>query len=268
MNITIDGANFAVRDEGRGPAMVLLHGFPLANEIWDAQAAALVPSARVVRFDLRGLGISAATPGPYLMEALAGDVLEIIDALGIERAVLVGHSLGGYVALAFYRMFAERCAGLAFVCSRPGADDPATARGRRVLAEAVERERAAPLVAAFVPRYFAPAVYGRWSELVARATAIVERTDRRGAAALLRGMADRVSADDILGDIDVPVQIVAGRWDAIIALDEQRAFAAAIAGAELEILECGHMPQLEAPEALSGALVRFAAGVSSRADRR
>src|ERR1700681_2240551 len=108
MQVNIDGTQFDVLDQGGGPALVLLHGFPLAKETWDAQAASLAARARIVRFDLRGLGATTATPGPYLMKQLAGDVAEILAALDIERATLIGHSLGGYVALAFFRMFAER----------------------------------------------------------------------------------------------------------------------------------------------------------------
>ncbi|HMD01318.1 MAG TPA: alpha/beta hydrolase, partial [Candidatus Baltobacteraceae bacterium] len=139
MRLGIDGTEFEVRDEGRGTAVVLLHGFPLAMETWDAQAAALAANARVVRLDLRGLGRSGVTPGPYLLEQVAGDVAGVLDALGIERAVIVGHSLGGYVAFAFYRMFAERCMGLGFVATRGSADDPQQVRSRIEMAERMER---------------------------------------------------------------------------------------------------------------------------------
>ena len=122
---TFDGTRLAVLDEGAGPAIVLIHGVLLAKETWDAQAAALARHARVVRIDLRGHGASGVPPGPYLMETLAGDVLDVLDALGIERATIVGHSLGGYVTFAFYRMFAERCAALGFVSTRAAADDAA-----------------------------------------------------------------------------------------------------------------------------------------------
>jgi pimeloyl-ACP methyl ester carboxylesterase len=257
MQLTLDGARFEVLDEGAGPAIVLLHGFPLAKETWDAQAAVLRSRARVVRFDLRGLGSSGVTPGPYLMESLAADVAAVLDALRIDRVILAGHSLGGYVAFAFYRMFAERCSGLGLVCTRSEADEPAVAAAREELADRAERDGIAAVRDAVLPRCFAPAYYAAAADGVARVRNIVERTDPRGAAAMLRGMAARVSASDLLEEIAVPAGVVAGRGDLVVPETESRALAAAMPDAEYVGLACGHMPQFEAPEALTAALLRL-----------
>lgn len=263
MQLTLDGARFDVRDEGTGSAVVLLHGFPLAKETWDVQAAHLRGSARVVRMDLRGLGASEVTPGPYLMETLASDVAGVLDLLGIERAAVVGHSLGGYVAFAFYRLFAERCLGLGIVGSRPTDDAPEVAAARLELATRAEAEGMAPIAEAFVPRYFAPAFYARSPAAVGLARATIERTDARGAAAMLRGMAARVSSEDLLAEIDVPVRIVAGAEDAFVAPAILAAMAARIPRAELDVLPCGHFPQMEAPDALSASLDRLLAAANA-----
>jgi pimeloyl-ACP methyl ester carboxylesterase len=262
MHLDIDGARFDVLDEGTGPAIVLLHGFPLAKETWNAQAAQLRSNARVVRFDLRGLGATSVTPGPYLMESLASDVAAVLDALGIERAIVAGHSLGGYVAFAFYRLFAERCLGLGIVCSRATADAPDVAAARYTLADRAEGEGIAPVLEAFVPRYFAPGIYATRPDLVARAQAIAERTDPRGAAAMLRGMAERVSSEDLFAEIDVPVRVVAGTEDAFVAPPLLQAIAGGIRGAELDALACGHLPQFEAPDELGASLARLVAAAS------
>jgi pimeloyl-ACP methyl ester carboxylesterase len=254
MQLDIDGARFDVFDEGHGPALVLLHGFPLAKETWDAQARALAASARVIRFDLRGLGTTTPTPGPYLMEQLASDVAAVLDALGVERAVVAGHSLGGYVTFAFYRMFAERCAGLGLICTRASADDQAGAAGRLALADRAEREGIEPVVESFIPRFFAPQVYRERPDIVERTRSLMHRTDPRGAAATLRGMALRVSSEDLFEEIDVPVRIVAGAQDALIRCERAAEMAAAIRGAQLDRLDCGHLPHYEAPDALASSL--------------
>jgi 3-oxoadipate enol-lactonase len=259
VRIQLDGAQFDVLDEGRGPALVLLHGFPLSKETWDEQAAALAPLARVIRFDLRGLGSTTATPGPYLMEQLAGDLLEVLDALGVDRAVVAGHSLGGYVALAFYRMFAERCAGLGLVASRFSADTAERATLRLALAERAERDGMAPVAAALLPALFAPQVYSRGSELVARAAATIARTDPRGAAAMLRGMAARIDSRDLLAEMELPVTLLAGREDALVPLEELEEATAALPDATLEVLPHGHMLPAEDPAAVSAALARLIA---------
>ena len=247
-------------DEGRGPAVVLLHGFPLSKEIWDAQAAALAPAARVVRPDLRCLGRSSVTAGPVLMETLAADVAGILDALGIERAVIVGHSLGSYVAFAFLRLFAERVAGLGIVCGRPDADDDAGRSRRLALADAAESDGIGPVIEFYLPRLLAPDAYRDRPDVVDAVAAICRRTDPRGAAALLRGMALRVAAHDILTDVAVPVAIVAGGADQLIPSDVQATMARALPRAAITVAaSAGHLPQLESPAQVSSALQRLLA---------
>ena len=263
MRIAVDGTFFDVTDEGRGVALVLIHGFPLAKETWDAQALELASRARVIRFDLRGLGASSVTPGPYLMEALAGDAAGILDALDVGEVVLAGHSLGGYVALAFWRMFAERVRGLGLICTRAGADDDATARGRLELAQRAERDGMAPIVDAFLPRFFGPPIYSEQPQLIERMRVLVERTNPQGAAAMLRGMAARVSSEDLLAEIDVPLRVVGGRNDTLIPVERSQEIAAAVRGARLDVLECGHLPLYEAPQALTASLDGLLAEVAA-----
>jgi pimeloyl-ACP methyl ester carboxylesterase len=252
-----DGTPLAVSDEGRGPAIVLIHGVLFAKESWDAQAEVLARHARVIRFDLRGHGASGVPAGPYLMETLAGDLFDILESLGIARAAIVGHSLGGYVAFAFYRMFAERCSALGLVCTRAAADDDAGANFRYELAERLEREGIAPAVEAFAPRSLAPRAYLEHPEIDARVRAMISRTDPRGAAAMLRGMAARVSSDDLFEEIDVPVGIVAGTQDAVVPMPFSEAMAVGIRGAELTVLDTGHVPLYEDPDGVTGALERL-----------
>jgi pimeloyl-ACP methyl ester carboxylesterase len=250
--------------EGEGPAIVLIHGFPLAKETWDAQAAVLAKRARVVRFDLRGLGKSSVPPGPYLMETLASDCSDVLDALGIERATIVGHSLGGYVAFAFHRLFSERCAGLGLVCTRAVDDDAPTAAARYELADRAEREGIEPVVASYLARYFAPAFYEKHPEVVAKAEAVLRATDPKGAAAMLRGMAARVPSDDLFDEIAVPVRVVAGTQDALAPLALSESIAAGIPGAVLERLDCGHSPLYEEPDALTDILASLLDDVEAR----
>ena len=136
--VSVDDARLDIDDRGTGDAIVLLHGFVLTRDIWNAQADALSKTHRVVLPDLRGMGRSTASHGPYLMESLAGDIAAALDALGIERASIVGHSLGGYVALAFARMYVERVERLALVGARLGEDAPERARFREELADRIE----------------------------------------------------------------------------------------------------------------------------------
>jgi pimeloyl-ACP methyl ester carboxylesterase len=252
-----DGVRLDVRVDGGGvAAVVLLHGFPLTRDVWDVQAEALARTHRTIRPDLRGMGASGVGDGPYLMETLAGDVAAILDALGVERAAVVGHSLGGYVALAFARMFSERLTHFGLVCSRLAADTREQASARRELADRIEALASIePAIDAYVPRLLAEKTALQHPELVERARELARTTTPKGAAAMLRGMAMRVGGDDIAPDIAVPSLVLTGGADAILptaeAQENARAF---VRGHFVNCEASGHLPMLEEPERVTRAI--------------
>ncbi len=259
---TIDGIRFAYDDAGSGEVLVLLHGFPLDRTIWDDQFSVLAQRCRVVRLDLRGSGESAAGSGPALMETLAGDVCGLLDALNIERATIAGHSMGGYVALSFFRMYAERVAGLALVASQVGPDTPQRRAERDRLAAVIAAGGMAPVAAALTS--VDPAV-------TQRVRTIARRQDAAGAVAQILGMKERVDSADLLVDIDVPSLIVAGADDPLIPVATLQQTAQALADVEFcELANCAHLPMLEAPQATTAALDRLIArcAVSRATDSR
>jgi 3-oxoadipate enol-lactonase len=272
MTLTIDGRRIGYDDTGgAGAPVVLLHGFPLDRTVWDEQLDALIAArARVIRIDLRGCGESEPSDGPALMEALAGDVAGVLESLHVERAALVGHSIGGYVALAFFRMYEERVAGLALVASHVAEDasrnanaDPTQrelAAGRDDLAARLERDGTMDAaVESYLPRYFAPRAYRERPELVERVRAIMQRQSARGCAQLVRGMKERLDSHDLLEDVRVPALVIAGAHDAYLKPQTLRETAAAMGGAAfVELDGVGHLPMLEAPAETANALATFA----------
>jgi len=261
MRVTVDDATIDVETAGDGSAILLLHGFPLSREIWDAQAAHLQQTARVIRPDLRGTGRSTTSDGPYLMEALAGDIAAVLDAMQVESVTVIGHSLGGYVAMAFARMYAERVSRLALVCSRLCADAPATAKEREELADRCEEKNSMePVLQTYLPRLFAPETSRRHPEIAARVAGIIRSNDPRGAAAMLRGMAQRSASDDIAGDLHMPVLVVSGKHDLIVPAAEIASVAQIFPrGETLQMAGSGHLPMLEQPAELSEGLALWLA---------
>ena len=268
--VTIDGHRVGYDDSGGdGVPLVLLHGFPLERALWDAQMPALA-GTRVIRVDLRGCGESDPSDGPALMELLAGDVAGVLDALHVERAALVGHSVGGYVSLAFFRMYAERVAGLALVASHVAADaahNPNADEAQRTLGasrdaliarlEAENMMEAA--VESYLPRYFAPSFYAAHPDVVERTGVMMLRQNPRGCAQLQRGMKERLDSHDLLDDIRVPALILAGELDAYINPATLRETAAALREGEFVQLDgVGHTPMVEAPDRTADALAAFA----------
>jgi pimeloyl-ACP methyl ester carboxylesterase len=271
MQKTIDGVRLAYDTAGSGTALVLLHGFSLDRSMWDAQFDALARVCRVIRIDLRGSGESGCGVGPALMETLAGDVFGLLDALGVERAIVAGHSMGGYVALAFFRMYAERVAGLALIASQVGADTPERASWRRALGATVTAHGMTPVVDTVLDGMLAPSFAAAQPALVERIRTVIARHDPVGAAAQIVGMKERLDSADLLADIAVPALIVGGMRDRLIAPALLEQTAAAIADCEYVALpEVGHLPPLEAPAATSAALERLVrrCDLAASADRQ
>jgi len=149
---TLDGVAIEYEVRGDGPAVLLLHAFPLGLFMWDAQVEALSRTHRVVRFDARGFGGSAAGEGPFTMERIADDGAALLDHLGIEKAVVGGCSMGGYAAFAFVRRHPQRLAGLVLQDTRAGADTAEARANRATLAGKVLAEGTSAAVEAFQNR--------------------------------------------------------------------------------------------------------------------
>jgi 3-oxoadipate enol-lactonase len=245
-------------DEGTGPAVVLLHGFPLGRWIWDAPRAALRDRYRVIAPDLRGHGDSEVTPGPYAMDALADDVARLLDTLQIERAVLGGLSMGGYVVFAFWRRFAARVRALVLCDTRAKGDDRGEKVMRQSTAQVALEKGTAAVVDGMLPKLLAPQTLRERPDLVAVVRARLARTDPRAVAASLLGMKDRPDSTPTLGTMSVPTLIVVGSDDQLTPPALARELQAGVPGARLEIVaDAGHLAPVEQPAATSAVLRNF-----------
>src|SRR5690242_11958198 len=128
--INVKDIQLAYERRGKGTPLVLLHGYPLDHHLWDEVAPLLEDTFDVILPDLRGFGESTTVDSPYSMDDYASDIAGLLDQLGISKAAIVGHSMGGYAALAFARMYPERVSGLGLVSSQVLADPPERKDGR------------------------------------------------------------------------------------------------------------------------------------------
>jgi pimeloyl-ACP methyl ester carboxylesterase len=222
--------------------------------MWDAQVRSFSGSLPVVAPHLPGFGGSPAAGATMTMDAAAQRCLEAMDAVGVERAVVCGLSMGGYVTFAIRERAPERVIGLALANTRSGADAPEGAAGRRALAERLRAEGTDFLVAEPPPLLSEGAPAGLMDEV--RASIAAQTAEAIAAASL--GMAERPDRTAELASIDVPTLVVTSDGDRLIPAAVTAPMASAIPGAELlTIPGAGHLSNLEAPEAFDGGIARL-----------
>lgn len=256
------------RECGSGRAIVFVHGFPFHAEQWSAVTSELSSLGRCLTPDLRGFGRStfdaATTPDVYTMEQHADDLSAWLDAHGLrEPVVLVGFSMGGYVAWPFFRKHRNRLRALVLCDTRAIADTPEGAAGRAGLAARVLAEGRAPLIDGMLPKLLAPDTFTSRPEVVTAVRALMEAAPPRAIAAALRGMAQRPDSTPLLSRIDVPTLVVCGEHDAISSPSEMRGISALIPSARfVQIERAGHMTTHENPAALCKALREFVSSLA------
>lgn len=257
--------NVSYVDEGAGPPVLLVHGFPLDHSMWDAQIAALAASGRVIAPDLRGFGRSAVAPGDaergIMMEDYADDLVELLDQLAVhEPVVFVGLSMGGYIGWQFTRKHGGRVRALVQCDTRAIADNDEARAGRIKSAESVAKTGSGKVADAMEPKLFAAATLEKRPEIVAATRKVMESTSPAGIAAAQRGMAARPDVTSFLPTIKVPTLVIVGEHDVISSAAEMKTIADAIPGAEYVVIpRAGHMTTVEEPVAVNAALSAFIA---------
>jgi pimeloyl-ACP methyl ester carboxylesterase len=250
-----------VRDTGSGRPLVLLHAFPLSSAMWLAQREQLTACCRVVTPDLRGFGGSPLGEDEPSLDAAADDVAALLDARGLDRVVLGGLSMGGYVAMAFLRRHAERVAALVLADTKAGADSAeARANRERIAATVTDDPSSTVLVDEVLPTLFGTTTTSERPLVAGRVKALVQAAPAGAVAWAQRAMAARPDSFDTLRGVDVPTLVIVGAEDSLSPPDEARAMAEAVTGARLEIVpRAGHLSALECPEQFNAALESFLA---------
>jgi pimeloyl-ACP methyl ester carboxylesterase len=248
---------------GSGVPLVLLHAFPLSAEMWAAQRGGLSREADVITVDQRGFGDSA-TPDALTgtspdLNVVAGDLAELLDRLELRDVVLGGLSMGGYVAMTFLRHHAERVRGLILANTKASADTPEAAANRlRIAAEVEQARHTELLVAELGPKLLAEASRRRDPDLARRVESMLRAAPPEAVAWAQRAMASRPDSFDVLRALDVPVLVVAGEDDALMAQAEAEAMVSAVRDPELAVVPgAGHLTALETPREFNAAVSGF-----------
>jgi len=241
---------------GPGPPLVLLHAFPLHSAMWAPQLEALSSTRRVIAPDLLGFGGSDAPDSlfRYTMLGYADLVAGLLDRLGLDRVVLGGLSMGGYVAFAFMRQYADRVAGLILADTRAGPDTAEAFERRTDQQDQVARIGTTALVEVLLAGLLCDHTRTHRLELVEQVRRLMANP-AAGYIGALEAMKHRPDATPELAGITVPTLVVVGEEDALSPPEVARAMQEGIADARLAVLpRAGHLSNLEAPEEFNAAV--------------
>jgi pimeloyl-ACP methyl ester carboxylesterase len=239
--------------------LLLIHGHPFDRTMWRAQAQAVAAAGwRCVVPDLRGYGDTSVDPGKVTLDVFANDLAALLDALAISRVAVGGLSMGGQIAMEFARLHARRLDRLLLAATFPRIDTDEGRRFRLEMADRLEREGMAAYADEVLPRMLSASSITTLPRVAEHVRTMMRRAPPLGAAAALRGRAERPSYEPVLADLDIPALIVAGDQDAFTTRDDAEQMRRLLRQSRLLWLPgVGHMPNLERPKEFNAALIAF-----------
>ncbi|PID93882.1 MAG: alpha/beta hydrolase [Bacteroidetes bacterium] len=242
---------------GSGPCVVLLHGFLESSKIWDLFKEEMAAHHTLLCIDLPGHGESSVFGPTHTMEFMASCVKAILDEEQISNAVLCGHSMGGYVSLAFAKAYPERLSGLVLFHSHASADDAQGKENRLRTAEIIKKDKL-QFISSFTPSLFAPENREALASTIQQLQEESHTLSKEGIIAALLGMGSRTSSLDLLTKAPWPVLFIVGKEDSRIPLQKALAQMALPPHAEALILaHTGHMGFVEEPQKTRTTLMDF-----------
>ena len=259
-NIRIGDTQLHYEDVGRGPAIFLLHAFPLHSGMWQPQVELLSREHRVITMDYRGLGESRPAPEVATMELLAAVAAELLARLGVVHATVAGLSMGGYVALALYRRSPQLFRGLVLADTKAGPDTAEGRDARHKFAQDAVVNGMGWVADQMIPKLLGP---NAGPEVVRRVRALIGENGPAGVAAAQRGMAARPDSEPLLKCVRCPSLVIVGSEDTLTPPALSEAMAATLQTRVAVIPGAGHLANLENPKLFAGEIACFMAGLET-----
>ncbi len=256
---TTDAITIAYDDQGAGDPVVLIHGHPFDRSMWRPQVEHFTEAGwRVIVPDLRGYGLSTVVPGITAFDRFARDIVDLLDRLGLDRVVLGGLSMGGQIVMEFYRLFPHRVRALLLADTSAAAETAAGKTARRAAADRLLREGMGPYADEVLATMVTPTNIGALPAVADQVLAMMRATPPEGAAAALRGRAERPDYLDLLPVITAPTLVVVGSDDEFTPVADALLIVDRVPGAVLAVIDdAGHLPNLERPSQFNATLGRF-----------
>jgi len=243
---------------GTGYPLVLVHGHPFNRSMWAPQVAALQSAYQVITFDLRGYGQSVSNASYVSLDEFAQDIEALRATLKLETFALAGLSMGGQIALEYYRQYPQHVGALLLLDTFATLDSTERRQHRIDTAARIEKEGMDAYAEELLPGMVAPTTRREQPAVTAAVLTMMQTSPARGAAAALRGRADRRDYTDLLPIINVPTLVLVGSEDEFTPIADAVFMQERIPNAQLVVLDgAGHLPTLEAVRECNAAIERF-----------
>ncbi|PET76681.1 alpha/beta hydrolase [Bacillus sp. AFS001701] len=247
--IELQNLSIAFKDQGKGKPIVLIHGFMGSHAYWEKVIPKLAEDFRVIAIDLPGHGDSTSIKEEHSIEDYADMLKDLLDQLNINQVTLFGHSLGGYITLAFAERYSNYLNGFSLIHSTAYPDSEEAKKGRMANAEKVKNEGVKNVVDGLIPKLFSPKNIQKNSSEIDIAKQIGYKTSVDGTVKALISMKNRPDRNHVLNDTNLPVLLLAGKDDQIIP--PEKTFSVQKENIKTSTLNnAGHMSMYESPEEL------------------
>ena len=260
MKIKLNGIEINYQERGlpQGTPIVFIHGFPFDNTMWSSQMIALPQEYRAVSFDVRGHGKSDVADGQYSIELFVDDLISLLDHLDIQRAILCGLSMGGYIALRTIERHPERLQALILCDTRSESDSNEGRIKRTTQIKSVKSHGVKPFAESFVKAVFAPDTFHRNPKVVSAIQSVIESTSPLSICGTLLALAARTDTTQTLSRIHVPTLIMVGEHDTLPPPSASKSMHALVNDSELHIVpDAAHMSNIENPVFFNDRLLTF-----------
>ena len=245
-------------ERGEGTPVVLLHGYCETHWIWESLAEKLKLNHRVILIDLPGFGESILDQSHFELSDIASKIHELLVRINVDKHVLIGHSLGGYIALAYARLFPDSVTGLGLFHSSVFEDSPEKKENRTKLIDFIHIHGVKPFIKTFIPSLFSAQNIDRLGNIIGELRQAAENIKAESVIAYARAMRDRASSEDFLSTFDKPVMFIIGEDDGSVPLEKSMMQVCLPVQCHfLRLPSTGHMGMFEQPEKTEGFVEGF-----------
>jgi len=264
LTITINNLTVSFIDEGptNSPTIIFIHGFPLNKLMWEKQIEILKENYRVIVYDIRGHGNTDVGNDSFSIELFVNDLLSLMDTLKIDKTILCGFSMGGYIALNAIENYPERFNAL-LLCDTNCAADMSEAKEKRMKTIEIIKEKGLEQYAEeSLKKLFAPISFSKHKEEIAIVREMIMKTSKQSLYKTLHALAERTETCTKLYKIKVPVLIMVGKEDEITPPDVALLMHEKIKGSIIHLIDhAGHLSNMENSEEFNEYLNKFVASV-------